>query len=428
MSTDKQFEICTVKERVLSIEVRDHEVVSLDNAVDAGSSARVIKDGRLGFAYSTEAGVPDASLVAMAEAASRGTAEDNDLAFPAQKALPDFRRDVRPFLETPTPAKIELVKGFERAVLSFDKRIKSARRVVYDESVIDTRVRNSLGVDHNCSTGLCAVHATVIAEENGEVERATDVEYAIDPHGLDIPAIARRVASHAVSNLGARKISSRKCPCILDNTVVAEMLAFVAQAFFADQVFKRKSPLHGRLGEALYSEAVTIIDDGVCAKGISSAPFDAEGEPCGTNVLVEGGVFKACLSDTLYARKMGIPCTASSVRQHITQMPRIGARNFQLLPGRGGPEGLKKEMVSGLYIKDVMGLHTANPVTGEFSVGAAGSWVANGEEVYGVKGVTIAGSLHDMLKRAAMCASDMKFMHTCAAPSVLIEEMVVSGS
>lgn len=427
MSTDKQFEICTERRRILTIEVRDHEVASLDNAIDAGSAARVIKNGRLGFAYSTEAGASEASLIAMAEAASVGIEEDKDFAFPLPKELPAFRRDIKPFSEMGVDAKIGLAKDLEKIILSFDKRIKAARRVIYDEAIIEARVRNSGGVDHRCSTGLCAIHATAIAEDGGEVERATDVEYASDPGALDIEGVAMRAAGHAVFNLNAQKISSRKCPCILDNMVVAEMLTIIAQAFFADQVFKRKSPLSGRLGEELYSKAVSIVDDGISSKGISTVPFDAEGEPSRTNVLVEGGVLRGFLSDIVYAKKMGIPCSASSVRQHITQMPRIGTHNFHILPGKDGLEALKREMGEGFYVKDVMGLHTANPVTGDFSVGATGAWVENGAEVHGVKGVTIAGNFHDMLKMVTMCASDMKFMHRTAAPSILIEEMTISG-
>ncbi len=425
---DKQFEICTERQKILSIEVRDQDIASLDNAVDAGSSARVIKNGRLGFAYSTDPGDTEASLIAMAEAASSGTEEDKDFAFPLPKELPPFRRDVRPLLETSVEAKIELTKGLEKAILSFDKRIKAARRVIYDESIYDVSIKNSNGVDHRYSTGLCAINATAIAGDGHEVERATEVEYAIDPRTLDIASIAERVAGHAVFNLNARKISSRKCPCILDNMVVAEMLTFIAQAFFADQVFKHKSPLFGRPGEGIYSKAVTIIDDGLSDRGISAVPFDAEGEPSRTNVLVEGGILKGFLSDVVYAKKLGIPCTASSVRQHITQMPRIGTHNFHILPGKDGPEALKKEMGLGFYVKDVMGLHTANPVTGDFSVGAAGAWVEDGAEAYSVKGVTIAGNFHDMLKRVVKCASDLKFMHRTAAPGILIEEMAISGS
>ncbi len=422
------FEICNERQKILSIEVRDHEIASLDNAVDAGSAVRVIKNKRLGCAYSTDSGDSEASLIAMAEAASVGTEEDHDFAFPMPKELPAFRRDIRPLLEMGVDAKVGLTKDLEKAILSFDKRIKAARRVIYDESIRDVSIKNSNGVDHRYSTGLCAIHATAIAEDGGEVERATEVEYSFDPGKLDIEEIAARAAGHALFNLNARKISSCKCPCILNNMVVAEMLSIIAQAFFADQVFKHKSPLVDKLGKELYSKAVGLVDDGLSDTGISAVPFDAEGSPSRTNVLVEGGLLKGFLSDVLYAKKMSIPCTASSVRQHITQMPRIGTHNFQILPGGPTLEALKKEMGKGFYVKDVMGLHTANPVTGDFSVGAAGAWVEDGTEVYGVKGVTIAGNFHDMLKKVAKCASDLKFMMTCAAPSILIEEMAISGS
>ena len=208
---------------------------------------------------------------------------------------------------------------------------------------------------------------------------------------------------------------------------MVEILKVIAPSFFADAVCKKKTPFAAKMGERIYSPKVTLVEDPVDAHSVFPVPFDAEGSPSQKTVVVDGGVLSSFLSDVRYSKKAGCHPTASSVRHQVMQMPKIGIYNFFVSPGELDLAGLKKEMGNGLLITDVMGLHTSNLVTGDFSIGAAGFWIESGRSVYSVKGITVAGNWHELLKRVVEVGNDLKFSYQTGAPSLFIEEITVSG-
>ena len=414
-----QYELYKETVRHLVVEVKGFDVEAIENSVSSGKAARVIKGGRLGFAYSTDAISSDNDVIKMAESASLMVAPDSDVSFPPSEKTTAIKNDLSAFLDTTIEDKISIAKRLEGTPL--------IHRTIYEELIREVHIENSNGIDTGFKTGNCAIIVTAVAEDKSGSERATEVALALAPQALDVEKIGMEAASRATACLNSRKISSCRCRAILDKHVVSEVLKLIAPAFFADFVFKKKSSLAGKMGEVIYSPNITIINDATLKDAFSSVPYDAEGAASKKTVLVQNGRIASFLADAVYAKKAGVALTASSIRPMIIQMPRIGVHNLYIMPGSKDIGALKKDMGHGFYITELLGLHTANPITGDFSVGASGFWIDGGMDAYGVKGVTIAGNLHGLLGCISFVGSDLKFWSTTGGVSLLIEEMAVSG-
>ncbi len=419
------YEIYNERLQTTDIEVKAGVVEAIDSSVSHGKAVRVIKDGGLGFAYSTDINISEQQVVDMAATIAEYVSPDIDLTLPAQQALPPFNRDLSILSNMSVSDKIEMARMLEANVLAFDKRIKSVRKSEYSEFIKDVSISNSNGVDIKYSTGLCALSIMAVAEDGGGSERAGEIEYSLDPCKFNVEEMAKTVARKTISRLKSRKIDSCRSPCILERSVAAEMLGIAVTALFADSVYKEKSPFAKKLGEEIYSPKLTIVDDATLVSGFSSVPCDAEGVPAKKVEIIKNGVLSSFLADTYYAKKIKSPATGSSVRSSVMMTPRIGVNNLFM---EKGDKDLKREMNRGVFITEVMGLHTANQITGDFSIGAEGFWIENGEEMFGVKGITIAGNVHQLLKRVVGVGNDIKFWKSLGAPSILIEEIAVSGN
>lgn len=419
-----QHEIYKETSRHLTIEVKNGAVENLEEATEQGTAVRVIKEGCLGFAYSTAAGALDGDIIKAAESVAITAMPDEDMAFPGKAPLREYKSNAPLFAAISKQAKIDLAVLLESSVLAFDKRIKSVRKSVYQEHIKEVHIVNSNGVDISFSSGLGLLYVTAVAISGSESEWAAEEEFVADPKLLDPKVLADAAASRALASLGGRKIGSCKCPCVLDRRVVAQLLEFIAPAFYADAIHKKRSPLCA-ISSNIYSSCITLADDVLVSH--NAAPCDAEGSPTQKNVLVKEGILNSFISDTYYAKKLKMASTAGSVRASGVAAPRIGIHNLHILPGARQFDELCGEMNKGFFVTSVMGLHTANPVTGDFSIGAAGFWIDGGKQQHPVKGIVIAGNLHQILSRAASVGSDLKFWYTTGAPSLLIEEIAVGG-
>jgi PmbA protein len=245
--------------------------------------------------------------------------------------------------------------------------------------------------------------------------------------GITIEGIARNAAARAAGLLGARKIPTMRCPAILDSYVATDILEVLAPAFLAENVQKGKSLLAGREGEQLFAACLMIRDDGILPGGMATAPFDGEGAPRRNTVLVKGGVLLGYLYDGYTGCKAGRPSTGNAARGGIKGPPRAGINNFYIENGTAGQSTLADGISRGLLVTSVMGMHTANPISGDFSVGAAGFLIENGVVTSPVKGVAIAGNLMEFFRSVDMVGNDLRFFGAVGAPSLRIASLDVSG-
>ncbi|HWI54368.1 MAG TPA: metallopeptidase TldD-related protein, partial [Desulfobacteria bacterium] len=245
---------------------------------------------------------------------------------------------------------------------------------------------------------------------------------------LDPLRIGREAAQKAVRKLGAATVGTQKAVIVFDPYVATNFLGVIAPALSAEAVQKGKSLFGGRVGQTVASDKISIIDHGAMPGGISSAPFDGEGVPTSKTVLVQNGELKGFLHNTYTAAKDGVTSTGNGTRGSFKSTPEVGTTNFYIEPGPHSPDDMLKDISSGLYITDVMGMHTANPISGDFSVGAAGIWIENGKLTKPVRGVAIAGNILELLKEVEGVGSDLSFFGSKGSPTIRIAKMTVSGS
>jgi len=323
--------------------------------------------------------------------------------------------------------KIERALELEQLTLAADRRVKRVRKATYGESSYMVAIRNSLGVTGSYRGTSVSSSVAALAEEGGDSQMGWDYGFSSVYDGVTIEAVARTAATKAVGLLGARKIPSMRCPAILDNYVATDILEVLAPAFLAENVQKGKSLLAGREGESLFAGCLRIRDDGILPGGMATAPFDGEGAPRRNTVLVEGGILRGFLYDSYCGRKAGRSSTGNAARGGVKGPPRMGVNNFFIENGSDSLAGLANGIGRGLLVTSVMGMHTANPISGEFSVGAAGFLIENGEVTSPVKGVAIAGNIMELFRNVEKAGDDLRFFGAVGAPSLRIASLDVSG-
>lgn len=424
------FEVFCLEKKHLKVDARNGAVDSLEGATEVGLAVRVVNQKRLGFSYSTS--LSDLAVKSCIENAISGSAvvdADEALSLPTyKKSTPlgwkDYDDDL---LHIPVAKKIDTALALEASALNFDPKIKRVRRATYEETAVKKWLINSLDEELFHESTLLTCQVMAIAESNGFSHGAWDFSFSHTWDGLQVTEVGTRAAGDAIAMLGARAVSTIRTPVCLDPISSAQLIEIFCRGFYGDNVFKKKSPIADKLGSAQYSKKLTIVNDGLMKDGYESEPFDGEGTMCRPTLLVEGGVVKGWLVDSYWGKKMNRPSTGSSIRHAVTQLPSIGIHNVYLKTGSKTQEGLLREMGRGLFVNELAGLHTVNPVTGDFSLGVGGHWVEGGVRNYPVKGVVIAGNLHDIFKNITQVGNDLRFFGNIGSPTLLISEVQLSG-
>ena len=191
-------------------------------------------------------------------------------------------------------------------------------------------------------------------------------------------------------------------------------------------MYKRASFLLDKLGERLAPDFVTVYDDGRMQGGLGSRPFDGEGLATRKTTVVERGVLRSFLLDAYSGRKLGMPSTGNAARS-VGDSPSVGPTNFYLVPGTSTPEQIIGSVARGLYVTDLIGFGI-NMVTGDYSRGASGFWIENGELAYPVEEITIAGNLKRMFADIESLGNDLVFRGRIASPTIKLAEMTIAGN
>jgi len=245
--------------------------------------------------------------------------------------------------------------------------------------------------------------------------------------GLEPPAeVGREAARRTLRRLGGRRPPTGECPVVFDPETAASLLRHLAGAIAGSALYRRMSFLLDRLGEQVASDTVTVVDDPLRPAGPASRPFDGEGVRQTRRTIVERGVLRSYLLDSYSARRLGMKTTGHAARS-VGDAPGVAPTNFVLEPGPHRPEAIIGSVRSGLYVTELIGFGV-NPVTGDYSRGAAGLWIENGELAHPVEELTIAGNLRDMLRDIEMVGSDLRPRNAIAAPTLKIARMTVAGA
>lgn len=327
----------------------------------------------------------------------------------------------------PMDRMIELAERTERAALAVDPRLTNSEGAEFGTFGGRTLFANSHGFygEYQSSSFSCSV--APIAVQDGLMQR--DYWYAVGRklNALDSPEdVGREAGRRTVRRLGARKIATCRVPVVFDPEMAGSFLGNLCSAVNGYAIYKGASYLIGRLGERIAPEMVTVYDDGRMPGGLGSKPFDGEGLATRKTVIVERGILQSYLLDTYAAQKLNLTSTGNASRS-VGEAPSAGATNFYLAPGTISPDEIVRSVKRGLYVTELIGFGI-NMVTGDYSRGAVGFWIENGELAYPVEEITIAGNLKDMWIGVEAIGNDLVFRGRIASPTVKIAEMTVAGA
>jgi PmbA protein len=286
-------------------------------------------------------------------------------------------------------------------------------------------IAGSNGLHRTYSRSWHNVSISVLAGAGTEMER--DYEYASSVYLEDLEdpeKLGRRCGERAVRRLHPRKASSAQVPIVYEPRVARSLLGHLAAAINGGAVARGTTFLQGKLHEPIFARGVNIVDDPLRRRGLRSRPFDGEGIPSSRRVIVEGGVLTSWLLDLRAARQLRLRSTGHASRGASTP-PSPAPTNFWLESGSVDPQELVRAIPSGLYVTDLMGFGI-NGVTGDYSRGASGFWIENGELAYPVSEITVSGNLLQMF-RELTAASDIEFRYGVDSPTVRIDGMTVAG-
>lgn len=408
------------------------EIEGLAFSESRGAGVRVISGGRQGYAFAADPSLDEIGetvLRARENAALAEPDEFNGLPDPQPiTAMPElFRPDVA---SVSTDSKVEMALELERHTVGIDKRVTKIDLAQIGDAVSRVAVASSVGVaaEYARTDAWCVVVALAVAGDETQTGYSYKITRGLDE--LDWQQIAVEAVQRSVALLGAQKPKSAKVPVIMDQFAASAFLGVLAGALSAEAVQKGRSLFADLVGQPIGSDSFTLVDDGRIAEGPAARPFDDEGVPSGRTELFSRGVLNAFLHNTYTARRagQGQASTGNAKRVGYKSAPGVGTSNFYVETGETSFDRLLAQADGGVLIMDVTGVHSgANPISGEFSVGATGLRISGGQLGQPLREMTIASTLPAMLAGITGVGDDLRFFSGVGTPSILFGEMTLAG-
>ncbi|HSY01243.1 MAG TPA: metallopeptidase TldD-related protein [Acidobacteriaceae bacterium] len=419
-----------------SVSVRLGEVETLKESGSRGVGLRVLVQADNGYRVASTSSSDFTSegiehLVAGAVALAKVTSVDP---FAGLAELGEFGQldgDLQLYHEDvyslPPPERIALARRAEAAAMAVDTRLVNSDGASFDAATGQRIFANSRGFAGEYRSSYCSIAASPIAQsQNGEMQRDYWWSQARAFRDLDQPeAVGQEAARRTLRMLDARRVATQQAPVIFAPEVARGLVGSIFDAATGDAIYREASIFTGKLGQQVAAESVTVVDDGTIVGGFGTSPFDAEGLPSRRTVIVERGILRNYVLNTYAGRKLGMKSTGNAGRG-LAGNPYLDAGNLFLEEGSESPDAILRGVERGLYVTRLMG-QGVNPVTGDYSRGAAGLWIENGEVAYSVHEITIAGNLNDMLRNITAIGNDLVFRGATAAPTLRIDGMTIAG-
>jgi PmbA protein len=414
-----------------SVETKDDAIDVVTARGERGLGVRVLDGQRIGFAHTSDLALPGIeACVDQARRMATITEPDEDLRI-AAAPLEMIDLDIyQPGLEDrPLADRGAIALAVEQAARSLDPRITHFRKTSYSDAEVTTVIATTLGVRASYRESFCGAMTSAVATQNGERQIGYHGEGARRLADLDPASIGARAAQRAIEKLGAKPFPTQKLPIVLDPWMAMSLLGAISPLFSADNVLKGRSLFAGKAGERVANERVTIIDDARRKGGLRSAPFDGEGVATTTRTLIEQGVLRGYLVNLKTSRKLSTAPTGNARRGSYASPSRIGPSNFYIEPGTDDPATAVRGLDRGLAVTSLLNLHTIDPVSGEFSLGATGTYLEKGAPLHPVQGITIAGNLTHLLSSISAVGTDLTFGSSgIGSPTLVIAELSVGGT
>jgi PmbA protein len=423
---------CTISEGdEFSANVRLREVETLKEAGSRAAGLRILRGLTTGSAYTSDLSADGIRhMVRSAIELAEITTADPHAGLPDAGELGSIPGDLGMYCGDVaglgTELKIGMARRAEDAALRADARIINSEGASFDTHLGQHAFANSRGFAGAYRASYCSLSVVPVAREGESMERDYWFTMARGFAGLEKPEeVGRIAAARAVRRLGARKVETQKVPVVFEPRTAGTLLDNIFDAVHGGAVYRNESFLAGKLGERVASERLTVVDDGTIPGLFGTSPFDDEGVPTRRTVVIENGVLKSYLLNAYTARKLGLRTTGNASRG-LAGNAGVGNGNLYIERGGATLEQLIAGMREGFYVTELIG-SGVNIVTGDYSRGAAGMWIRNGELAFAVSEVTIAGTLQQMLMSIDGIGADLEFRGSMAAPTLVVGEMTVGG-
>ena len=423
-------EVYLVNRRDFELSVRNGDVETVKQATTKGLGLRVFKENKPGFSYTS-----DFSEQSLEEFTKKTVQLSLVIDSQPWYGLPDFKEGKIQNLDLYDPSiseieyekKIKIAKEVERIALAYDKRITKTDGGYSGDNESEIIIVNSKGVSYSYKTTGFNFRVGVIAGEDSDMQYSSWGSERRHFKDLDsIENVAKKAAKEAAEKLGAKPVSTQKVPVVFDRYAVGRFLWGILGAMDGDRVYKKTTFLTEYLNKPVASELITISDDPTIPRHSYSVPFDGEGNITRKNILIDKGILKMFIYDTITARKAGVKVNTLATRYGYITPPWSQYINVVVQNGNVNREKIISEIKNGFYVKGLRG-GGANRTTGNFSTGASGFWIENGEISFPVDGVTLGGNTLDMLKNIEVVANDIDIRGNINSPSFKIAEMTVGG-
>jgi PmbA protein len=421
-----------------SVNVRMGEVETLKESGSRGLGLRVFLGQRSGSASTSDLTAEGIrQLVEGALALAHVTEEDPFAGLPDAGEFGALQDDLHLYYEDVyslgSAERIEWARRAEAASLAADSRITNSDGGSFDAATGRRALANSRGFVGSYRTSYAGVSAAPLAKDaDGRMQRDGWWSSARRLSDVESPeSVGQEAARRTLRRLGARRVATQSVPIVFAPETARTLIGSVFEAASGDAIWRGASFLAGKLGETIAAPGLTIIDDNTMllptgAGAFGSSPFDDEGLPSQRTPVVENGVLRNYLLNTYTARKLGMKSTHNAARG-LAGAPGVGCGNLFLMAGTLTPQEIIGDVTAGLYVTSLMGFGT-NMVTGDYSRGATGLWIENGQLSHAVEEVTIAGNLAEMLRNVTAIGSDLVFRGSVASPTLRIDGMTIAGA
>ena len=417
--------------REFELEVRNGDVETVKQSAIKGIGLTVYKDKKLGFSYTS-----DLSAESLKEFTKR-TIQLAEVADPKPwNGLPDYGQEEKQkdldlwdpsIFEITSETKIATAKQVEKTALAFDKRISKSYGASFSDAESEKTIVNSKGISRSYKTTSVGFGASVIAGEGNNMQSGGWSSYKRHYKDLeDIDSVAKKAGKRAVEKLGAKPVATTKVPVVFDRYASGIFWYGLLFAMDGDSVFKKTTFLTDYLGKSVASKLISIRDNPIIPRHVGSVPFDGEGKITRENTLIADGVLKMFIYDSITARKAGV--TVNTIAQRMGYKSSAYGNFLNIIVKNGS---IKREKIiegikDGFYVTGLRGIGTDIP-TGNYSVGASGFWVKNGEIAFPVDGVTLGGNTTEIMKNIELVADDLDIRGSLNSPSFKVSEMAVGG-
>lgn len=307
-----------------------------------------------------------------------------------------------------------------------EKKIVSVRSSGFSYGTSSSLLANTLGFSAWEDSTYAQAGLSLIAQDGISPEMSSYGKGALSLNDINLEQIATRAVTDVISSLNPRGIKTGRYDVVIEEEAAADLIGFLGELFCASDVHKGKSMMAGKLGKQIASSCVTLIDSAIIPWAFGSSNFDAEGCPTGQTTLIKDGIASSYLYNMEYAAKDKVKSTGNACRSFGTLVD-IATNNLVLQPGAKTKSELIKELGNGFYVTEFMGLHTADPISGNFSLGIKGRFIENGELTGAGSGATMAGNFADLWNQIVAVSSKSVWCGSVSSPALVLKGVVLAG-